>query len=267
MIRLRSRMAIGVVGATATAGFVCRYFESRDAAVSHFDPATGQGDADGVDGAGTVFICVPTDHPERGFDASPVRFAVKALSGRKTVVVASAVLPGITESLQRLFHRHRFLFSAPPEVEDYEAFAAPERQVLGYTSDSRDAAGALLSLLPRAPYERLLPAAEAEMAACTVRALSALQAAWCDELAALCRRLGLDHESVAEAAGSPRSPIETSAGQEAALGPMLDLASHVALEMPLLRAATGADITAGAPPIPIEKPLRIRRRQAEEEAA
>lgn len=260
MIRVRSRMAIGVIGDTAMAGFVSRYFESRDAAVCHFDPATGEGDLDRVNGAGTIFICVPTDHPERGYDASPIRFAVKALTGRKTVVVASSVLPGITESLQRLFHRHRFLFIAPPLIDDYEAFAAPERQVLGYANDSRDAAGPVLALLPRAPYERLLPAAEAEMAACTARALHALRAAWSGELAELCGRLGLDYESVAEAAGSPAaSPVETPADDETRLAPLLDLASHVALEMPLLRVAAGTETPARAAPIPMEKPLRLRR--------
>ncbi len=266
MLRVRSRMAIGVIGDTPTAGFVSRYFESRDAAVSRFDPATGQGDLDRVNRAGTVFNCVATSHPDRGFDASPIRFAVKALSGRKTVVVASPVLPGITESLQRLFHRHRFLYHAPPEVDDYEAFAAPERQVLGYAQDSRDAAGPVLALLPRAPYERLLPAAEAEMAACTARALGALRAAWSAELADLCGRLGLDHESVAEAAGDTAWPSETAASGSG-LAPLLDLASHVALEMPLLRAAAGVEPPVGAVPVPIEKPLRIRRRAAARRAA
>ena len=39
----------------------------------------------------------------------------------------------------------------------------PDRQIIGYTKKSYNVAGDIMQILPMAPFERILPATEAEM--------------------------------------------------------------------------------------------------------
>ncbi|MFA5376431.1 MAG: hypothetical protein WC455_11865 [Dehalococcoidia bacterium] len=76
--------------------------------------------------AEVVFICVPTPYAGngKGLDCSAVYDAVSLLTGDKTVIIKSTVMPGTTDKLQELYPQHKFFFvpeflSEATAVKDY----------------------------------------------------------------------------------------------------------------------------------------------------
>ncbi|MCH7766101.1 MAG: methyltransferase domain-containing protein, partial [Acidobacteria bacterium] len=124
------------------------------------DPRLPDGTAD------LIFICVPTPYQAgTGFDASALEDAFGRIDGSKVIVIKSTVLPGTTESFQVRYPQHRFLFNPEFLRQDYARaeFLKPDRQIVGYCAESRHLAESVLSLLPDAPYRRVMLAKEAEL--------------------------------------------------------------------------------------------------------
>ena len=63
--------------------------------------------------------------------------------------------PGTTERLQKRFPQHKFLFNPEflTESQAWEDFLKPVRQIVGYTDRSKDAAFAVLNILPVSYYQ------------------------------------------------------------------------------------------------------------------
>lgn len=187
-------MGLGVVGSAARV-----YFESQGHRPRLYDPYLGLGSVEEVNEAQVVFICVPTPYHERGgFDPSAVQAAMDLLAPKKTVVIKSTVLPGTTEALQRRHPEHRVLFNPEflREATAQQDFARPDRQVVGYTEASRPVAEEVLSLLPRAPFMRIVTAAEAEMAKYVANSFLAVKVSFANEIYDLCTTLGIDYDAV-----------------------------------------------------------------------
>jgi len=187
-------MGLGVVGGAARA-----YFESRGHHLRLYDPYLGLGSAREVNEAHVVFICVPTPHREGGgFDLSVVQEAIDVLESGRTVVIKSTVLPGTTDALQSRYPGHRMLFNPEflREATAQQDFALPDRQVVGYTEAGRAAADEVMSLLPRAPFMRVVTAAEAEMAKYMANAFLAVKVSFANEVYDLCGALGIDYDAV-----------------------------------------------------------------------
>ncbi len=114
-----------------------------------------------------VFIAVPTPTTEDGFNDSYVRDALTNVGTGKTAVIKSTIIPGTTETLQALFP-DIFLFHSPEFlVEKTAAYDAahPQRNIVGMPVDTieyRKRAEEILSVLPTAPYERIMSARDAE---------------------------------------------------------------------------------------------------------
>jgi UDPglucose 6-dehydrogenase len=235
-----------------------------------FDPPKGFASLEALDDAETVFICVPTPYtPGRGFDDGYLQVAVGALRGAKTVVIKSTVLPGTTQLMQERFPRHRFLFNPEflREATAFEDFVRPDRQIVGCTGASEADAERVLAMLPRAPFERICDAAEAEMAKYVANSFLAVKVTFANEVFDLCERLGIDY-----------APVRNIAAADARIGPshldvfdagyrgyggkclpkdskaLLDLARAAGVELQVLRAADGANETLrrtpAAPPAP-----------------
>lgn len=115
-----------------------------------------------------VFIAVPTPTTPDGFDASIVDNVLPLVDKKKVAVIKSTLLPGTTDMLQKkhpgimILHSPEFLREA---TAAHDA-AHPERNVIGLPMNDaahRKAAQRVLSILPKAPYELIATAREAEL--------------------------------------------------------------------------------------------------------
>ena len=187
-------MGLGTVGSAARA-----YLESRGHRLRLYDPYLGLGSVQEINEARVIFVCVPTPYHERhGFDPSAVQEAVGLLEPEKIVVLKSTVLPGTTDFLQRRYREHRLLFNPEflREATARQDFARPDRQIVGHTEASRAVAEEVLSLLPRAPFMRIVTAAQAEMAKYMANAFLAVKVSFANEIYNLCSALGIEYDAL-----------------------------------------------------------------------
>ena len=137
-----------------------RYFEERrgyERGVTLFlyDIDPNKGYPDDINQADIIFVCVPTPRGENGSARiNAVADALGTIIGNKVVVIKSTVPPGTTEYFQEKYPQHKILFNPEflTERQAWEDFIKPDRQIVGFTEASIDAAHAVLSLLPKAPF-------------------------------------------------------------------------------------------------------------------
>ena len=190
---------IGVIGAGVVGGAARAYFEGRGHRVAVFDPPKGYADVRALDAADVVLVCVPTPYTRGvGFDDRHLLDAVARVPDGKVVVIKSTVLPGTTDLLQDRYPRHRFIFNPEflREASAYEDFVSPDRQIVGCTPASASDAETVLRLMPRAPYERICAAREAEMAKYVANSFLAVKVMFANEAYDLCEALGIEYDAV-----------------------------------------------------------------------
>ena len=189
-------------------GAVVRWFEKSGNKPFVYDKYKNLGSVLEVNHAEVVFLCVPTPYEEAsgGFDLSYVEDALLKLRDGKIVVIKSTVLPGTTETLQKQYPQHKILFN-PEFLTQASAdndMSYPDRQIVGYTQESYNAAGTVLRLLPLAPFERLMPAAEAEMVKYFGNTWFATKVVFANQMYDLCEKLGVDYDVVRDAASADK---------------------------------------------------------------
>lgn len=199
---------------------VKRYFQEikgfkRGQDLFLYDANPAKGYDDDVNKAEIVFVSVPTPSSQSGAaDLSHVNSVFEKFSGEKIIVIKSTVPPGATESLQKKYPGHKILFN--PEFLTarlaWEDFIKPDRQIVGFTEKSIDAASLVLSLLPKAPfmspwgintYKQIqITATEAEMIKYASNVFYARKVNFANVLAGLAKKLGADYENVRLAMGA-----------------------------------------------------------------
>ena len=193
---------VGIMGLGVVGDSVQHYFERAEQQIRIYDPIRGLGSVEAINEADVVFICVPTPYlPEKGFDDSALENAISLLEGSKIVVIKSTVLPGTTEAYQTRYSQHQFLFS-PEFLREAHAridFLRPDRQIVGYTAQTRHLADAVLAMLPSAPYMEVMGAREAEMAKYMTNTFLALKVTFANEIFDLCNSLDVEYNIVREA--------------------------------------------------------------------
>lgn len=115
-----------------------------------------------------VFIAVPTPTTSDGYNGSIVKQAVKLVGQGKIAVIKSTLFPGTTEEIQEenpeilVLHSPEFLTRATADQDVKQ----PPRNIIGLPKDNNDfrqAAELILELVPKAPYNLICAAKEAEM--------------------------------------------------------------------------------------------------------
>jgi len=144
-------------------------FEKRGYSVVRYaleEPYVNNGDK--IKDCDIVFIAVPTPSTTDGFNDSILRKAIKSAGKGKTAVIKSTILPGTTESIQEenpdifVMHSPEFLTEA---TAAYDA-ANPNRNIVGIpldTEEYKEKAKEVMAVLPRAPFELICKAKEAEL--------------------------------------------------------------------------------------------------------
>lgn len=156
----RHTLGVGIIGVGMVGTPLKRWFEERqgyrrgeDLFLSDTDPAKGF--FDDINRADVVFVSVPTPRTATGkAGIAAVEDAFSKIADGKIVVLKSTVPPGTTEYFQKKYPALKALFNPEflTEKRAWEDFVKPDRQIVGFTAASMDAAHAVLSLLPRAPF-------------------------------------------------------------------------------------------------------------------
>jgi UDPglucose 6-dehydrogenase len=200
---------IGVVGTGMVGGAMQKYFEKKEGIeLFLYDKGKNQGSREDVNKAEIVFICVPTPYLKdgKGFDLSYVEETMDWLEGEKVVVIKSTVMPGTTEMLQQKYPQHKLLMNPEFLTEETadQDMMYPDRQIIGYTEKSQTVAGDVMQLLPLAPFERVLPATEAEMVKYFGNTWFSVKVSFANQMYDLCQKMSIDYDRMVEAAAADK---------------------------------------------------------------
>lgn len=165
-------MKIGCIGQGWIGKHLADHFVERSFAVVRY-ANTDQfcHNKDAIAACDVVFVAVPTPTKPSGFDDSILRSVISLVGKGKIAVIKSTVLPGTTDSIQEQYtdtivlHSPEFLRESSVKHDiDF-----PDRNIVGIPSKYsnhplwKDAANQVMDILPRAPYQLLSKAVEAEI--------------------------------------------------------------------------------------------------------
>ena len=88
--------------------------------------------------------------------------------------------------------------------------AYPDRQIIGYTTESFTIAADILALLPLAPFERIIPVKEAEMIKLFNNCWFATKVIFANQMYDLCQKTGIDYDMVKVGASMDKRMTGTS---------------------------------------------------------
>lgn len=192
-----------------------------------YDPPKGIGSIDEVNECDIVFICVPTPgegdisaveesisilKPKVVRDIAPESYEDLKIPQAKIVVIKSTILPGTTDYFQDKYPQHKFLFNPEflTETTAKEDMARPDTQLIGYTDKSYNVATDILSILPKAPFERIIPVKEAEMTKFFRNTWYATKVIFANQIYDLCQEKGIDYDIVKDCVSADRMMTGTS---------------------------------------------------------
>lgn len=162
-------MEIGFIGQGWIGRNYADDFEKRGYKVVRYSlEAEFVGNKEKISDCDIVFIAVPTPTANGTFVDTHVRNALLSVGKGNIAVIKSTILPGTTEKLQAAFP-DIFVFHSPEFlVEKTAAYDAanPQRNIVGFPIDTdvyREKAKEILDVLPKAPYERIMNARNAEI--------------------------------------------------------------------------------------------------------
>ncbi len=148
-----------------------------------------------------VFIAVPTPTTREGFSAKIVEDVLACVGKGKIAVIKSTILPGTTRKLQEKYPDITVLFSPEflREATVREDVDHPDRNIIGITREEHHStAEEVMKILPRAPYESICSAEEAEITKYAGNTFLYLKVVYMNMLYDLAQTFGGDWETVAK---------------------------------------------------------------------
>lgn len=165
------------------------------------------GNKEAIASCDIVFIAVPTPTTKDGFDDSIVVGVLPLVGVGKIAVLKSTMLPGTTDKMQKLFPGIVILTSPEFLRESNAAHDAahPERNIIGIPEEGtvyRTAAELVLSVLPHAPYHRVMTARQAELVKYAGNVFLAMKVVYANMLYDLSKGIGSEYEAIRDALGA-----------------------------------------------------------------
>lgn len=197
---------VGIMGGGVVGKAVASFF--RDAKI--YDKFNQQDSLEDVLDQDIVFVCVPTPYDqEKGFDRSFLEdvFENLAKDGKeRIVVIKSTSVPGTTKFFQEKYPQLKVLFNPEflTEKTAEQDFLNPDKQIVGYTENSKQVAEDVLSILPDAPYKKIMPSEAAELVKYAINSFYATKVIFGNMLYDLCEALGVQYSDVKDAFVSDR---------------------------------------------------------------
>ena len=204
-------LKIGIIGIGVLGSVVEKFFKEKGHQVYCYDKFKKVGDTIGigsieeVNQADAIFICVPTPcDANRECDTSIVEEAIGYITGtQKIIIIKSTVIPGTTDRLQQKYPKNLLLFN--PEFltasRAYTDFINPVYQIVGYTPRSETKARDILGILPRARFNWVIPAIDAEAYKYFRNCFLPTKNSFCGEFLNLCRKAGINFDNIIKIAG------------------------------------------------------------------
>lgn len=197
--------SIGIIGVGFVGGAVKYWFDSKPQyPLFVYDKFKKMGSVVEVNKADIIFVCVPTPYGKKGYDDSAVLEALKNIKVGKIVIIKSTIVPGSTDRYQKIFPKLKLLFN--PEFlvakNANQDFVKPDRQIVGYTRQSKAFAREVLNVLPPAPFVKTVRAIDAEMIKYFGNTFLATRVVFANQMYDLCEIIGADYETVKESASA-----------------------------------------------------------------
>ncbi|OGE78103.1 MAG: hypothetical protein A2751_02990 [Candidatus Doudnabacteria bacterium RIFCSPHIGHO2_01_FULL_46_14] len=195
---------IAIVGGGAVGKAISAYYGR----VKIYDKYHPVDSLDEVCDADYIFVAVPTpfDDAKGQPDLTEMDDVLTVLAknmkrpAEQVVIIKSTVFPGTTHGYQEKFPSLNLIFNPEflTEKTAVEDFARPDKQLVGFTSKSVEFAEKAMSILPRAPYEKIMHARAAEMTKYVINTYYAFKVIFGNSIYDLCQKTGADYDQVRE---------------------------------------------------------------------
>ena len=197
-------MKIGFIGQGFIGSAYADDFEDRGYETVRYDNEKYEKNKNKIALCDIVFIAVPTPTTPKGFDYSIVEEVLGLVGQEKIAVIKSTILPGTTEKLQKKFP-DKFIIHSPEflrAVTAKEDAANPNRNIIGYTEKSKEKAKEVLEILPKAPYNKIMPVKNAELVKYMGNCFLAQKVIFANLVYDLTEKLNINYDEVKEAVGA-----------------------------------------------------------------
>jgi len=195
---------IGIIGLGMVGGAIEKYYSGSDFEIIKKDLEFDEG----INNADVIFISVPTPYSDelKGYNLDAIRENLKLIEDGKVVVIKSTVTPGTTDMFQKEFPNLNILFNPEflTEATTDVDFNNPDRQIIGYTENSKEFAQEVLDILPKAEFNKIMPAKEAELIKLAGNAFMSMKVVYYNQLYDICESNGIDYDIVKEGVGADR---------------------------------------------------------------
>ena len=205
------KYSVGVIGGGFVGSAIKNYY--KEAVV--YDKFKDSDSLESVLKCDYIFVAVPTPYNEHGFDKSALEDAFESIASNvsdKVVIIKSTVEPGTTDYFQKKYPNLKIVFNPEflTEVTGDQDFSYPDRQIVGFTEQSFAIAQDMLTILPLAPFERIIPAKAAEVVKYFNNTWFATKVTFANQIFDLCEKIGVDYDIVKESASADRRMTGTS---------------------------------------------------------
>ncbi|MFM2357657.1 MAG: hypothetical protein RJA61_394 [Candidatus Parcubacteria bacterium] len=151
-----------------------------------------------------VFIAVPTPTIQGEFIFTAVQDSLKLVGDGKIAVIKSTLLPGTTDTLQKMF-KNIFVFHCPEFLSESTAkedVDSPGRNIVGVTELTKinqEKAELVLAALPSAPFSKIMTAKEAELVKYAGNCFLYEKVVFFNQIYDVSKSIGADYENIREA--------------------------------------------------------------------
>lgn len=201
---------IGIVGLGILGFNLFKYFDEEEKyKVFGYDVKGITEDTWGdIEKCDVIFLCLPTPYREgkKGYNLSAIKETLKKIPEGKVVIIKSTVLPGTTNKFQKEYPKLKLMFIPEFLTERYawEDTVHPDTNIVGYTKKSYSIARDIMTILPEASFERIMPAIDAEVVKMARNNYFINKIVYANTLYDVCEEIGANYENVKDAFASDR---------------------------------------------------------------